>query len=290
MKKYILFALLCLMCHVMFAQIDMDNPYLRTQTIAEDLSVQGSLCVGMDCASFPAFALTTIRLRENNLRIEFDDTSDSGTFASNDWTLEANSSINAGTNHFAILDVTGGKVPFKLIAGAPTNALFVDAEGDVGIGTNVPGHKLHVVGDIGLTRLIIGASDLRLKKEIESIQNARSIISALDGKKYHFRNSEFTSLNLPPGNQFGLIAQDVEKVLSDVVYDNFISYKSENGQSTGMKGINYNAIIPVLINAVKEQDQIIIEQDQIIAKQAEQIKAMMMQQEEILCRLLKLEK
>lgn len=56
---------------------------VANQVIADNLIVQGSLCVGLDCLSTESFGFDTIRLKENNLRIKFQDTS-VGAFPSND--------------------------------------------------------------------------------------------------------------------------------------------------------------------------------------------------------------
>jgi len=59
------------------------------QVIADDLIVQGSNCVGLDCVNNESFGFDTLRLKENNTRIKFDDTSASPGFPANDWTLSA---------------------------------------------------------------------------------------------------------------------------------------------------------------------------------------------------------
>lgn len=117
---------------------------IADQVIADDLIVQGSGCFGFDCINNENFGFSTIILKENNLRIRFDDTSASGSFAANDWELEANESANGGTNHFAINDITGAKTPFKIIAAAPTNSFFVASNGKVGFRTSTPTLDLHM--------------------------------------------------------------------------------------------------------------------------------------------------
>ncbi|MCF3596471.1 hypothetical protein LZG00_21005, partial [Rhodobacteraceae bacterium LMO-12] len=112
---------------------------------ADDVIVDGSLCVGNDCVSGEAFGFDTIRLKENNLRIKFDDTSNSASFPRNDWQLTANDTSNGGAEKFSIDDITGSRTPFTILAGARTNALFVDAQGDVGFGTSNPVVGLHSV-------------------------------------------------------------------------------------------------------------------------------------------------
>ena len=113
------------------------------QVIPDDLIVQGSGCFGFDCVNNESFGFDTIRLKENNLRIKFEDTS-AGTFPSNDWQLTANDSASGGANKFSIEDITGAKVPFTVTAGAATNSIFVDSTGRVGFRTSTPVLDLHV--------------------------------------------------------------------------------------------------------------------------------------------------
>jgi Chaperone of endosialidase len=113
------------------------------QVIPDDLIVQGSGCFGFDCVNNESFGFDTIRLKENNLRIKFEDTS-TGTFPTNDWQLTANDSASGGASKFSIEDITGAKVPFTVTAGAATNAIFVDSTGRVGFRTSTPVLDLHV--------------------------------------------------------------------------------------------------------------------------------------------------
>ncbi|MFP5285812.1 MAG: tail fiber domain-containing protein, partial [Thermoanaerobaculia bacterium] len=113
------------------------------QVIPDDLIVQGSACVGFDCVNNESFGFDTIRLKENNTRIKFEDTS-TGTFPTNDWQLTANDSASGGSSKFSIEDITGAKVPFTITAGASTNSIFVDSTGRVGFRTSTPVLNLHV--------------------------------------------------------------------------------------------------------------------------------------------------
>jgi hypothetical protein len=113
------------------------------QVIPDDLIVQGSFCVGFDCVNNESFGFDTIRLKENNTRIKFEDTS-TGTYPTNDWQLTANDSASGGASKFSIEDITGAKVPFTITAGASTNSIFVDSTGRVGFRTSTPVLDLHV--------------------------------------------------------------------------------------------------------------------------------------------------
>ncbi len=116
----------------------------KDQVIPDDLIVQGSACVGLDCVNNENFGFDTIRLKENNLRIHFDDTSTQAGFPANDWRLIANDSASGGSSKFSIEDSTGAKTPFTVTAGASTNSIFVDSTGRVGFRTSTPVLDLHV--------------------------------------------------------------------------------------------------------------------------------------------------
>src|SRR6476620_7380537 len=118
--------------------------------IADDLIVQGSACVGLDCVNNETFGFDTIRLKENNDRIQFDDTSTSAGFPTNNWQIRANSSASGGGSFLAFVDqgATGnsetGTIVFEVDAGAPANSLRVSSGGNIGVGTGTPVLDVHV--------------------------------------------------------------------------------------------------------------------------------------------------
>lgn len=104
----------------------------------DDVIAQFSMCIGNDCVNGENFGFDTLRLKENNTRLHFDDTSTSASFPRNDWRIIANDSSNGGGEYLAIEDSTAGRQVFRVEAGARANALYVEADGDIGIGTNNP--------------------------------------------------------------------------------------------------------------------------------------------------------
>jgi hypothetical protein len=114
------------------------------QVIPDDLIVQGSACVGLDCVNNESFGFDTIRLKENNLRINFTDTSTTAGFPTNDWELTANDSASGGASRFSIRDVTAARDLFTVRAGAAANSIFVDSTGRVGFRTSTPVLDTHV--------------------------------------------------------------------------------------------------------------------------------------------------
>ena len=118
--------------------------------IADDLIVQGSACIGLDCVNGESFSFDTIRLKENNTRISFNDTS-VGSFPTNDWTIRANSSASGGDSFLAFVDrgtsENGdevGTIVFVVEAGAAANSLKVDGTSRVGLRTATPVLDLHI--------------------------------------------------------------------------------------------------------------------------------------------------
>jgi hypothetical protein len=124
------------------------NPFFDF-VIADDLIVQGSACVGLDCVDGENFGFDTIRVKENNTRIQYDDTSTSAGFATNNWQIRANAQGSGGGSFLAFVDqgATGnsetGTIVFEVDAGAPANSLRVSSGGNIGIGTATPVLDVH---------------------------------------------------------------------------------------------------------------------------------------------------
>jgi hypothetical protein len=127
----------------------------RTQDVLhyDDVIITGSLCVGFDCINGESFGYCTMKLKENNLQICFEDTS-TGTFPTNDWKIQINDTTSGGASYFTLWDTDGGVRPFTIEAGAPAHSLYVEDYGRVGLGTSIPYVELHIVdGDSPTVRL-----------------------------------------------------------------------------------------------------------------------------------------
>src|SRR6058998_455115 len=94
------------------ALVAVTSPARADNVIPDDLIVQGSTCIGLDCVNNESFGFDTLRMKENNTRIKFDDTSTSAGFPANDWQITANDSASGGASKFSIEDITGARVPF----------------------------------------------------------------------------------------------------------------------------------------------------------------------------------
>ncbi len=124
-------------------------------------------------------------------------------------------------------------------ADVPTTTGDVWIKGKVGIGTTGAGYELEVAGDIGADAFYY-RSDESVKENIQPISHALEKIIALRGVKFNFKFDKTKTETI------GLIAQEVEKVLPEIV--------SESEES-GLKFVDYAKVGPVLIEAVKEQQK-----------------------------------
>lgn len=124
--------------------------FLFDQVIPDDLIVQGSICAGLDCVDGEVFGFDTVRLKENNTRLQFDDTSVSAGFATNNWQIRANAQGSGGGSFLAFVDqgATGnsetGTIVFEVDAGALANSIRVGSNSKVGFKTATPVLDLHI--------------------------------------------------------------------------------------------------------------------------------------------------
>jgi hypothetical protein len=102
------------------------------------------------------------------------------------------------------------------------------------------------------------ASDARLKTNITNIESALGIVGQLQAKTYEFRrDGGYRNTGLPSGKQIGFLAQDVEKVLPELVTDApLFIHDNADGRTAPraeqIKAINYDGLIPVLTQAINE--------------------------------------
>ncbi|MGB0217876.1 MAG: hypothetical protein ACPGJF_00920, partial [Sinimarinibacterium flocculans] len=137
------------LCAIFAAAALLQAPLSSAQDLYADQA-----CIGFSCVNPESFGLDTIRLKDNNLRIRFDDTSTTGGFPDFDWQITANDSTSGGANKLSIQDLTSTTVPLTIEGGARSHSIFVDDGGRIGLGTSTPVVELHVVdGNTSIVRL-----------------------------------------------------------------------------------------------------------------------------------------
>ncbi|MFK7797090.1 MAG: tail fiber domain-containing protein [Aureispira sp.] len=105
-------------------------------------------------------------------------------------------------------------------------------------------------------------SDRTLKQNIKPIENALEIVSQLKGYTYEYRRAERPELNLPKGQRYGFITQEVEEVMPTVVRKS----TDIHGNPADYQVMEYDAIIPVLAEAINTQQDIITDLEARLAR------------------------
>lgn len=119
--------------------------------------------------------------------------------------------------------------------------------GKVGIGTTSPSKALHVIGDIGASGDIYSSySDINLKSITGKIENAIDKICSIDAF-YYEPNEIAIELGVKIGRKVGVSAQSVQNIMPEVV--------GESAIGKGYLTVQYERLVPLLIEAIKEQQK-----------------------------------
>jgi hypothetical protein len=105
--------------------------------------------------------------------------------------------------------------------------------------------KLEVLGNAVATGGSFQSSDIRFKKNILNIQNPIELILKMRGVTYEYKKEEFKRYNFEEGKKIGFIAQELNEIIPEAV--------KIDGE--GYLAVNYSAIIPLLVEAIKEQQK-----------------------------------
>jgi len=118
--------------------------------------------------------------------------------------------------------------------------LLIDGYLNIGFKDFDDNYKMKVDGNIYVSGNVLGLSDLNFKKNIQTIDNALEKIEKLRGVYFNYKNKD-------DKRQIGMIAQEVETIVPEVIY--------ETNEET--KAIAYNNLIGLLIEGMKELSNII---------------------------------
>lgn len=204
--------------------------------------------------------------------------------------------VHATGNYYGIMayntDTYEGSAVYAL--GSANGALGVDGQGSIGVsgygigsGSNIPtgiyGNANGGYEAIGVFGTASGGSsdnwagkfngkvyasagyfpsDIKLKKNVVPLSKGLKTVMNLNPKQYEMKVDEYKGkLNLTGGTHFGLIAQEVEGVLPELIHQ--ISMPADlspeerknkvKKEPTEFKSVDYTSLIPVLIQAIKEQ-------------------------------------
>jgi len=137
-------------------------------------------------------------------------------------------------------------------------------------GTTGPNYAGYFNGDVVRTGTDNFTSDQKLKQNIDTIANALNTIMQLKPKTYTYKQSSFPSMSLPAGKQYGLIAQDVQTILPELVNNNIhpAAYDSLGNVVTpavNYLSLEYQQLTGIMVRAMQQQQAHIQKQDSLIA-------------------------
>lgn len=117
--------------------------------------------------------------------------------------------------------------------------------GNVGIAGDPGTNKFYVNGTACGTGDWSVCSDLKFKRDIQDVAGAIDKVMNLRGVSFLWRNDEYEEKNFESGRHYGVIAQETEEVLPEVVREG----------PAGERAVAYTEIVPVLIEAIKAQQE-----------------------------------
>lgn len=121
--------------------------------------------------------------------------------------------------------------------------IWIGSNGLVGFWTNMPSYKLDIKGDVASNKLYSQSSDVRLKSDISTLIDCLDKVKQISSKSY-FKGSSLET-------EYGFLAQDIAKLFPELVYTDKEGYLS----------INYAGFLPIIVEAIKEQRNIIEAQE-----------------------------
>jgi hypothetical protein len=188
-------------------------------------------------------ASATADQTDAEIRTAVENASDSNVFTDADHTklngIEASADVTDATNVTAAGALMDDELTDLAAVKAINQSLVTTADvrfDSIGVDTAAPGTSgvIRAANDI----IAFYSSDERLKDNISNIPNALEKVESLRGVEFDWNDNQ----EVYEGHDIGVIAQDVEKVLPEIV---------EN-RDNGYKAVKYEKLTAVLIEAVKE--------------------------------------
>jgi len=143
------------------------------------------------------------------------------------------------------ISLEGAKGEVRMTGNLHANVLNTDnRQNRVGIATSRPSHTLHVNGEVAGRGSFLSLSDVRCKENINPITNSLPTLMKLQGVRFNWNNSELTGENPPKEPQIGFVAQEVDRILPEIVT------KDDQGRHS----VAYASLIPMLVEGIKEQE------------------------------------
>ncbi len=190
--------------------------------------------------------------------------------------LKSRFEYNNGSNQLNFFNDQQGAINFQ------TNSLNLhwNSQGRLGVGTNVPTHNLHVIGSAGKT---VGGSvwtvlsDRRLKQNIKEYTDGLAEVLAINPITYNYNGKFGTDQS---EEVVGVLAQEIQEIAPYMVKKAMLQAnekmdkegkRSAAAESGEYLTYNANALPYMLVNAIKEQQELLEEKDARLQELTEEI-------------------
>uniref|UniRef100_A0A7S0NKF7 Peptidase S74 domain-containing protein n=1 Tax=Micromonas pusilla TaxID=38833 RepID=A0A7S0NKF7_MICPS len=239
---------------------------LNSATVTNALTASAAVTVGTTLGVTGATTLTGTALMKESVTLD----KAAATITHTDATTAAGSlTISSTTGNVAISAKTGSTVDVESIrfkdaqiglsndddmvtltsTGSASTVAFADKVTTGGIvaiaGTHSDTSKeLYVNGDVYATGTVTSASDARFKRDVRPVSGAMAIARALNPVTFDFKVDTFPDRRFPTERQAGVIAQELEETLPNLVTTDDLGYK----------GVAYERLGVYAMAAVKELD------------------------------------
>ena len=246
----------------------------RTNNI-ERMTIEANGYIGLNGVVAPVCPLNFVAGNSGGIFLnQFDNTGTTDALARYQHTSATNSSrvFLGATNYNGTVNACQGLLGLSLNAAGNAAGVEGFANNTNGIGILGGGVAAATTGWAGFFNGDLGAtgtffpSDKRLKKNVNPISGALGIIDKIDPVSYFYNTDLYPNAGFDNRLSYGFIAQDVELVIPEMVKEKPLILNGTNARNSEMtaeremgmfKVVNYSLMIPILTQAIKEQQEII---------------------------------
>jgi len=159
--------------------------------------------------------------------------------------------INPANGHNRTMELAGDAINVFFTGGTTSTTLRLNEDGGnvqvynglgVGVAPNGTAGRIDASNDV----VAYSTSDKRLKENIKPLDNALDKVMNISGVSFDWKElteKEKETIHGNTGHDVGVIAQEIEKVLPEVVTE----------RDNGYKAVKYEKLVPLLIEAIKQQ-------------------------------------
>lgn len=170
------------------------------------------------------------------------------------WGLIPNNSTSGSNNYGVWGDLSavgsGATLNYAIYGTQKTSTYGSASAPSTGSGTSVD-YAGYFVGDI-FSAGSYTYSDASLKQDIREYKGAVDQLSKLNVKRYTFKTDLYPKMNMPYGEQIGLMSTNLKEVFPGLVKHSIHPANKKDEKQVDFEAVNYTALIPVLVEAVQE--------------------------------------